>query len=92
MTTVGYGDVYLVTAAGRLVPGALALVGIAFLALPAAIVTSGCLYPSAAAIARAHVSALRRSAGVGDGAAGYSRAATVKPRRIPSTLDGKVWA
>jgi voltage-gated potassium channel len=43
MTTVGYGDVYPVTAAGRMVAGLLAVVGIAFFALPAAIVTTGFL-------------------------------------------------
>jgi voltage-gated potassium channel len=43
MTTVGYGDVYPVTPSGRVVAGALAVVGIAFFALPAAIVTTGFL-------------------------------------------------
>jgi voltage-gated potassium channel len=43
MTTVGYGDVYPVTGLGRFVAGALAVVGIAFFALPAAIITAGFL-------------------------------------------------
>ncbi len=41
LTTVGYGDVVPVTAAGKLVGTCIALFGIAMFALPAAILTSG---------------------------------------------------
>jgi len=40
LTTVGYGDVYPVTALGKLVASALALVGIGAIALPAGIIAS----------------------------------------------------
>ena len=41
LTTVGYGDVFPVTAAGRLLAGVIAIVGIGLFALPAAILGSG---------------------------------------------------
>lgn len=41
LTTVGYGDVYPLTTAGRMLAGLLALFGVAMVALPAAIFTSG---------------------------------------------------
>ncbi len=60
MTTVGYGDVYPVTAAGRLVAGILAVVGIAFFALPAAIITSGFLTHVAPAASSGTTSSVAR--------------------------------
>jgi voltage-gated potassium channel len=41
LTTVGYGDIYPVTVAGRLLAGVMALLGIGFIALPAGILASG---------------------------------------------------
>ena len=41
LTTVGYGDVFPVTAAGRVLAGIIAIVGIGLFALPAAILGSG---------------------------------------------------
>lgn len=41
LTTVGYGDVFPVTAAGRLLAGIIAIVGIGLFALPAGILGSG---------------------------------------------------
>ena len=41
LTTVGYGDIYPVTTAGRLVAMASSLFGIAIVALPAGIITAG---------------------------------------------------
>ena len=41
LTTVGYGDVYPVTAAGRVLAGLMAIVGIGLFALPAGILGSG---------------------------------------------------
>ena len=41
LTTVGYGDVFPVTAAGRLLAGMIAIVGIGLFALPAGILGSG---------------------------------------------------
>ena len=41
LTTVGYGDVYPVTALGRFMAGIIALLGIGFVALPTAIMSSG---------------------------------------------------
>ena len=41
LTTVGYGDIYTVTTAGRLVAMASSLFGIAIVALPAGIITAG---------------------------------------------------
>ena len=41
MTTVGYGDVYPVTALGRVLTGLLAVLGIGLFALPAGILASG---------------------------------------------------
>ena len=41
LTTVGYGDVFPVTAAGRLLAGAIAIIGIGLCALPAGILGSG---------------------------------------------------
>ncbi len=41
LTTVGYGDIYPVTVAGRVLAGAMAVLGIGFIALPAGILASG---------------------------------------------------
>jgi voltage-gated potassium channel len=41
LTTVGYGDVFPVTPAGRLVAGVVAVLGIGFFALPTAILGAG---------------------------------------------------
>ncbi len=41
LTTVGYGDIYPVTVAGKLLAGVMALLGIGFIALPAGILASG---------------------------------------------------
>lgn len=41
LTTVGYGDVYPVTAMGRFMAGFIVLLGIGFVALPTAIMSSG---------------------------------------------------
>jgi len=41
MTTVGYGDTYPVTAAGKVLGGVVSILGIAFFALPAGILGSG---------------------------------------------------
>lgn len=41
LTTVGYGDVYPVTSAGRLVAGVVAVLGIGFFALPTAVLGAG---------------------------------------------------
>ena len=41
LTTVGYGDIYPVTTAGRLVAMASSIFGIAIVALPAGIITAG---------------------------------------------------
>ena len=41
LTTVGYGDVFPVTVAGRLLAGMMAIVGIGLFALPAGILGSG---------------------------------------------------
>ena len=41
LTTVGYGDIYPVTPAGRLIGAVTAFLGIGFFALPAAIIGSG---------------------------------------------------
>ena len=43
LTTVGYGDVFPVTSAGRLLAGFIAILGIGFFALPAGILGSGFL-------------------------------------------------
>ena len=43
MTTVGYGDVYPVTAAGKVVSAVSAFIGIGVLALPTAILGSAFL-------------------------------------------------
>lgn len=40
LTTVGYGDVYPITAAGKVLGGITALIGIGFLALPTGIISS----------------------------------------------------
>jgi voltage-gated potassium channel len=40
LTTVGYGDVYPVTALGKLLSGIIALIGIGFVALPTGIISS----------------------------------------------------
>ena len=41
LTTVGYGDIYPVTAIGRIVTMLSSLVGIAIVALPSGIITAG---------------------------------------------------
>ena len=41
LTTMGYGDIYPVTAAGRLVTMVSSFVGIAIVALPSGIITAG---------------------------------------------------
>jgi voltage-gated potassium channel len=41
LTTIGYGDVYPVTDAGRALSAVIALIGIGFIALPTGIVSSG---------------------------------------------------
>ncbi|MEA1784958.1 ion transporter [Arenibacter sp. GZD96] len=41
LTTVGYGDIYPVTPMGQLLAGVIAIIGIAFLALPTGILASG---------------------------------------------------
>lgn len=40
LTTVGYGDVYPVTAAGKLLAAAISVIGIGLFALPAGIIAS----------------------------------------------------
>jgi len=40
LTTVGYGDVYPVTAMGKLLSGIIALIGVGFIALPTGIISS----------------------------------------------------
>ncbi|MFT5912449.1 MAG: voltage-gated potassium channel [Paraglaciecola sp.] len=40
LTTVGYGDVYPITAVGKLLSGIIALIGIGFVALPTGIISS----------------------------------------------------
>jgi len=40
ITTVGYGDVYPVTALGKILSGIIALIGIGFVALPTGIISS----------------------------------------------------
>jgi voltage-gated potassium channel len=41
LTTVGYGDVYPVTVAGKILGGIIAILGIGLVALPAGIISSG---------------------------------------------------
>ncbi|MDQ3101703.1 MAG: potassium channel family protein, partial [Bacteroidota bacterium] len=41
LTTVGYGDVYPITPLGKLLGGAIALIGVGLFALPAGILASG---------------------------------------------------
>ncbi|MCC8136028.1 MAG: potassium channel family protein, partial [Ruminococcus sp.] len=41
LTTVGYGDIYPVTAIGRLVAMLSSIFGIAIIALPAGVITAG---------------------------------------------------
>ncbi len=41
LTTVGYGDIYPVTTAGRIIAMISSLLGIAIVALPAGIITAG---------------------------------------------------
>ena len=41
LTTIGYGDVYPITVAGKLIGGCIAVAGIGFVALPTAIVATG---------------------------------------------------
>ena len=41
LTTMGYGDIYPVTAAGRVVTMISSIMGIAIVAMPAGIITSG---------------------------------------------------
>ena len=40
LTTVGYGDVYPITAAGKILSAIIALIGIGFIALPTGIISS----------------------------------------------------
>ena len=40
LTTVGYGDVYPVTAIGKIIAGAVMLIGIGVIAIPTAIISS----------------------------------------------------
>ncbi len=42
LTTVGYGDVYPITTLGRLLGGAIAIMGVGLFALPAGILAAGC--------------------------------------------------
>jgi voltage-gated potassium channel len=46
LTTTGYGDIYPITGIGKILTGVLLLVGVAFLALPAGIITAGFLEES----------------------------------------------
>jgi voltage-gated potassium channel len=46
LTTTGYGDIYPITGIGKLLTGILLLVGVAFFALPAGIITAGFLEES----------------------------------------------
>jgi voltage-gated potassium channel len=41
LTTVGYGDIYPITAAGKLIAGIIAIMGIGLVALPTGIISSG---------------------------------------------------
>ena len=41
LTTVGYGDIYPITAAGKVIAGAVSLIGVGLVALPAGIIASG---------------------------------------------------
>ncbi|MCM8527026.1 MAG: ion transporter [Lentisphaeraceae bacterium] len=43
MTTVGYGDIYPITAAGKITAAVFALIGFGFITLPAAIISTGYL-------------------------------------------------
>lgn len=43
LTTVGYGDIYLVTPIGRCVTMISSLIGIAIIALPSSVITAGYL-------------------------------------------------
>lgn len=43
LTTVGYGDIYPITAAGKVVSGIISVLGIGFVALPTGIISSGFL-------------------------------------------------
>ena len=43
LATVGYGDIYPVTTAGRVITMISSLFGIAVVALPAGIITAGCM-------------------------------------------------
>lgn len=43
LTTVGYGDIYAVSFAGKIITMLSALMGIAIVALPAGIITAGCM-------------------------------------------------
>jgi voltage-gated potassium channel len=46
LTTTGYGDIYPITGIGKILTGILLLVGVAFFALPAGIITAGFLEES----------------------------------------------
>lgn len=41
LTTIGYGDIYPITPLGKLLGGVVAIIGIAMIALPAAVIVSG---------------------------------------------------
>ena len=41
LTTVGYGDIYPVTAVGKIISGVIAILGIGLVALPTGIISSG---------------------------------------------------
>jgi len=43
LTTTGYGDMYPITTAGKMLAGAVMLIGVTFIALPPAIITAGFL-------------------------------------------------
>ena len=43
MTTVGYGDIYPITAGGKVIASVFALIGFGFITLPAAIISTGYL-------------------------------------------------
>jgi len=81
LTTVGYGDVYPVTPAGRLVGAVTALVGVGFFALPAGIIGSGFIEVS--------MEESRRS---GRGGVGSTRSdssgSSIRPVHSESSLSG----
>jgi voltage-gated potassium channel len=46
LTTIGYGDIYPVTSVGKLLGGIVAILGVALVALPSGIITSGLIQES----------------------------------------------